>query len=119
MSKLSCDVLRTGLRKSCRMLYDDPSVRFLSAEALLHSSVPKQSAESLTDEADTSIFPVEHMLPFVLVTALFFLWGMSNNLTDILVQQFKKSFELSPLQAQLVQTAVSSATSPWLFRRRC
>jgi FHS family L-fucose permease-like MFS transporter len=31
---------------------------------------------------------------------------MSNNLTDILVQQFKKSFELSPLQAQLVQTAV-------------
>lgn len=40
------------------------------------------------------------------MTALFFLWGMSNNLTDILVQQFKKSFELSPLQAQLVQTAV-------------
>jgi len=31
---------------------------------------------------------------------------MSNNLTDILVQQFRKSFELSPLQAQLVQTAV-------------
>jgi FHS family L-fucose permease-like MFS transporter len=53
-----------------------------------------------------SIFPVGHMLPFVLVTAIFFLWGMSNNLTDILVQQFKKSFELSLLQAQLVQTAV-------------
>lgn len=52
------------------------------------------------------LFPVGHMLPFALVTALFFLWGMSNNLTDILVQQFKKSFELSPLQAQLVQTAV-------------
>jgi len=52
------------------------------------------------------LFPVEHILPFVLVTALFFIWGMSNNLTDILVQQFKKSFELSPLQAQLVQTAV-------------
>ena len=45
-------------------------------------------------------------VPFALVTALFFLWGMSNNLTDILVQQFKKPFELSPLQAQLVQTAV-------------
>src|SRR5271165_7510192 len=52
------------------------------------------------------LFPAEHVLPFVLVTALFFIWGMSNNLTDILVQQFKKSFELSPLQAQLVQTAV-------------
>ena len=45
-------------------------------------------------------------LPFVLVTALFFVWGMSNNLTDILVQQFRKSFTLSQLEAQLVQTAV-------------
>ncbi len=51
------------------------------------------------------VFPVGQMLPFVLVTVLFFLWGMSNNLTDILVQQFKKSFELSQFSAQLVQTA--------------
>jgi len=52
------------------------------------------------------LFPRGHLLPFILVTALFFFWGMSNNLTDILVQQFRKSFELSPFQAQLVQTAV-------------
>jgi FHS family L-fucose permease-like MFS transporter len=52
------------------------------------------------------VFPVGKMLPFVLVTFVFFLWGMSNNLTDILVQQFKKSFELSLLEAQLVQTSV-------------
>ncbi|QNI38428.1 L-fucose:H+ symporter permease [Edaphobacter sp. 4G125] len=45
------------------------------------------------------------MVPFVLVTVLFFLWGMSNNLTDILVQQFRKSLELSQFSAQLVQTA--------------
>jgi FHS family L-fucose permease-like MFS transporter len=51
------------------------------------------------------VFPVGHMLPFVLVTVLFFLWGMSNNLTDILVQQFRKSLELSQFSAQLVQTA--------------
>jgi FHS family L-fucose permease-like MFS transporter len=65
---------------------------------------PKQ--ESLVGGETAPLFPAEHVLPFVLVTALFFVWGMSNNLTDILVQQFKKSFELSPLQAQLVQTAV-------------
>lgn len=53
-----------------------------------------------------ALLPTGHTLPFVLVTALFFIWGMSNNLTDILVQQFRKSFELSPLEAQLVQTAV-------------
>jgi FHS family L-fucose permease-like MFS transporter len=40
-----------------------------------------------------------------MVTVLFFLWGMSNNLTDILVQQFRKSFELSTFSAQLVSTA--------------
>ena len=53
-----------------------------------------------------SIFPAGYMLPFLLTTLIFFVWGMSNNLADILVQQFKKSFSLSLLQAQLVQTAV-------------
>ncbi|MGO4210793.1 L-fucose:H+ symporter permease [Terriglobus sp. 2YAB30_2] len=52
------------------------------------------------------IFPKGNMAVFVLVTVLFFLWGMSNNLTDILVQQFQKSFELTQMQAQLVQTSV-------------
>ncbi len=52
------------------------------------------------------VFPVGQMLPFILVSLIFFLWGMSNNLTDILVQQFKKSFELSLPEALLVQTAV-------------
>lgn len=53
----------------------------------------------------TPVFPLGHMVLFVLVTVLFFLWGMSNNLTDILVQQFRKSFELSTFSAQLVSTA--------------
>lgn len=66
-------------------------------------SIPQVSGPN-TDRA--SVLPATHRPAFVLVTALFFLWGMSNNLTDILVQQFKKSFELTPLQAQLVQTSV-------------
>jgi FHS family L-fucose permease-like MFS transporter len=52
-----------------------------------------------------AVFPWGQMALFVMVLGLFFLWGMSNNLTDILVQQFKKSFELSRLSAQLVSTA--------------
>jgi FHS family L-fucose permease-like MFS transporter len=56
-------------------------------------------------ENNAPVFPVGQMALFVLVTVLFFLWGMSNNLTDILVQQFKKSFELSTFSAQLVSTA--------------
>lgn len=41
---------------------------------------------------------------------------MSNNPTDILVQQFKKSFELSQFGAQLVQTANFIAISAWPVR---
>ena len=58
-----------------------------------------------SDRKTQSMFPVGQTLLFALVTILFFLWGMSNNLADILVQQFKKSFELSLFSAQLVQTA--------------
>ena len=73
----------------------------------MHFSAASTAGSETRPANDSApLFPVEHILPFALVTALFFLWGMSNNLTDILVQQFKKSFELSPLQAQLVQTAV-------------
>jgi FHS family L-fucose permease-like MFS transporter len=68
------------------------------------ASTPARTAhKSLTAEP---VFPIGQLLPFALVTGIFFLWGMSNNLTDILVQQFKKSFELNLLQAQLVQTSV-------------
>ncbi len=56
--------------------------------------------------AGERLFPTRDLVVFGLVVALFFLWGMSNNLTDILVQQFRKSFELTPAEAQLVQTAV-------------
>lgn len=52
------------------------------------------------------MFPKGYMAPFLLTTLIFFVWGMSNNLTDILVQQFRKTFSLSLLQAQLVQTSV-------------
>ena len=46
-----------------------------------------------------AVFPTGQLTLFVLVTVLFFLWGMSNNLTDILVRQFQKSFQLSQFSA--------------------
>jgi len=45
------------------------------------------------------------LIPFILVTALFFLWGVPNNLNDILIRQFMKSFALTRLEAGLVQSA--------------
>jgi FHS family L-fucose permease-like MFS transporter len=51
------------------------------------------------------LFPAGHLLPFILVTALFFLWGIPNNLNDVLIRQFMKSFAISRFQAGLVQSA--------------
>ena len=51
------------------------------------------------------LFPRHGMAAFLLVTGLFFLWGIPNNLNDVLIRQFMKSFELSRLQAGLVQSA--------------
>lgn len=44
-------------------------------------------------------------LPLALIVSLFFLWGVANNLNDVLVAQFKKTFTLSDFQAALVQSA--------------
>jgi MFS transporter, FHS family, L-fucose permease len=51
------------------------------------------------------LFPAGHLAPFFLVTALFFLWGVPNNLNDVLIRQFMKSFAINRLQAGLVQSA--------------
>jgi FHS family L-fucose permease-like MFS transporter len=44
-------------------------------------------------------------LPFILVTALFLLWGIPSNMNDILIKQFMKSFEMTRLKAGLIQSA--------------
>ena len=51
------------------------------------------------------LFPSGHLVPFILVTALFFLWGIPNNLNDVLIRQFMKSFAISRFEAGLVQSA--------------
>ena len=53
----------------------------------------------------TPLFPKHNIAAFLLVTGLFFLWGVANNLNDILIRQFMKSFDISRLQAGLVQFA--------------
>lgn len=45
------------------------------------------------------------LFPLVLIVSLFFLWGVANNLNDVLVAQFKKAFTLSDFDAGLVQSA--------------
>jgi FHS family L-fucose permease-like MFS transporter len=47
----------------------------------------------------------EVLIPFILVTSLFALWGFANAVTDPMVQAFKKVLELSNSEAAWVQMA--------------
>jgi FHS family L-fucose permease-like MFS transporter len=63
------------------------------------------TTKAATTSSTHSLFPAGQLVPFVLVTFLFFLWGIPNNLNDVLIRQFMKSFELTRFQAGLVQSA--------------
>jgi L-fucose:H+ symporter permease len=45
------------------------------------------------------------LLPFVLITSLFFLWAFGVNLNDILIPHLKKAFGLSDFQSSFIQVA--------------
>jgi MFS transporter, FHS family, L-fucose permease len=64
-----------------------------------------QVEENLTPVRPARLFSPGNTLPFVLVTALFLLWGIPNNLNDILIKQFMKSFEITRVKAGLIQSA--------------
>lgn len=71
----------------------------MAAERLENAPVETMSRPS------HALFPARQLVPFILVTALFFLWGIPNNLNDVLIRHFMKSFALSRFKAGLIQSA--------------
>ena len=67
------------------------------------SPLPTELAES--PDSSQPLFPKGQAVPFFLVTALFFLWGVPANLNDVLIRQFMKSFAINRFEAGLVQSA--------------
>lgn len=53
--------------------------------------------------------PRSYLRPFVLVTLLFLLWGLANNMTDTLLSAFKKIMSMSDTQTTLIQFAFYGA----------
>lgn len=66
---------------------------------------PAASLDRREDGLDTPVLTRATWIPFVLITVLFFLWAIPNNLNDVLIRQFMKSFTMTRLQAGLVQFA--------------
>jgi FHS family L-fucose permease-like MFS transporter len=67
-------------------------------------STGSNPASSLNNEdIHAKLIPVGRMLPFLVVTVLFFLWAIPNNLNDILIRQFMKSFNINRSSAAAIQ----------------
>src|ERR1700721_4614207 len=64
-----------------------------------------------------------YVLPFILVTSLFFLWAFGVNLNDILIPHLKKAFHLSDFRSSLIQTAffggyfLAALPAGWLMEK--
>jgi MFS transporter, FHS family, L-fucose permease len=64
-----------------------------------------------------------YLLPFILVTSLFFLWAFGVNLNDILIPHLKKGFHLSDFRSSLIQTAffggyfLAALPAGWLMEK--
>ena len=55
--------------------------------------------------AKTAVVSRQYLVPFILVTSLFALWGFANDITNPMVSAFKKVLELDNFQASWVQFA--------------
>ena len=47
-----------------------------------------------------------YLLPFLLISTLFFLWGFAHSILEVLNPHFQESFQISKTMASLVQAAV-------------
>lgn len=56
-------------------------------------------------DSKSHLVPRHLLLPFVLVTTLFFAWGFANDITNPMVKAFSKIFRMSVMDGALVQLA--------------
>lgn len=59
-----------------------------------------------TSKNKVEVIPKEIMFGFWLLCTCFAMWGLANNMTDVLIAQFRKVFTLTDMQSGLVQTTL-------------
>ena len=80
-------------------------------------------ADSTRSATSAPVTERRYLVPFVLVTSLFFLWAFGVNLNDILIPRFKHAFALNDFQSSFIQVAffggyfVAAFPAGWLMER--
>ena len=64
-----------------------------------------QKTPTLPDIANPRLVDRKYIIPFILVTSLFALWGFANDITNPMVAAFQTVMELSAAKASMVQFA--------------
>ena len=62
---------------------------------------------------------VSYLIPFILITSCFALWGFANDITNPMVKAFSKIFRMSATDGALVQVAFYGGYLPWLSLPPC
>ncbi|MEH6548875.1 MAG: L-fucose:H+ symporter permease [Pseudomonadales bacterium] len=71
----------------------------------MNTSSGSTSVTGKMEESKIRVIGKGMLVPFILVTTLFALWGFANDVTNPLVRVFKEIFQISNAQSSLVQFA--------------
>ncbi|UCS93919.1 L-fucose:H+ symporter permease [Echinicola marina] len=63
----------------------------------------------MNNQTKSRLVSKETLLPFILLTSLFLLWGLANNMTDTLLAAFKKILSMTDTQTSWIQMAFYGA----------
>lgn len=64
-----------------------------------------QPNDAVRDGRSVAVTERRFLIPFILITSLFFLWAFGVNLNDILIPHLKKAFSLTDFQSSFIQVA--------------
>jgi MFS transporter, FHS family, L-fucose permease len=76
--------------------------------AAILTSIAQFNSMQIPSSAEANSHPTNrsYLIPFLLVTSLFFLWAFVHNLEPILIPHLKKACRLTDLQSALIDSAV-------------
>ena len=58
-----------------------------------------------------------YLVPFILITTLFFLWGFAHSILDVLNKHFQDALSISKTHSALIQAVIQLLSPLWLKKK--